>query len=581
MLHVDVAGDPRASAPKASSGTAEALRAAFARLQSVDRARLTAYAFLAVTVFAELSPAIPHTPAPNAGWWLGGLATTGLAAVLATLVRRHFRAQWAQYLPLLLFAIAVQMLRAADGGGSSGFSPLLILPVVWYALHGTKKAVLAAVAVVGAVQFGPLLFVGPPQYPVTLWRAAVLWVVISGLIGLVAHRLVAAIRAKSAAAAMSEAQSRAAFSDAPTPIAVIGASGAQHGVILNANAALAALLGRRADEIVNHSVLEFTHPDDEELTRQHLLEPAERQICRTIEKRYVHSSGRAIPVLITYSRLQSPLGGMPSIVAHIQDVTDHREAQLEMLAALEQEKQTSARLRRLEQASSTLTSTVSDEVRQPLATVTRSVELLLSSDTHRLDRQQRALLADVEREAQRLSAIFAKLVTRQEPAQEDDEPTLDPVNLEAVVCGAIESARPMARGRDLALQSDVSLAGAQVQGDAAKLDRALMSLLDNAMKFTPPGGAIDAQARVRSNAVVIDVTDTGIGVSPEDQDRIFDRFYRAQEAERRSIPGAGLGLTIAKAIVEQHHGSIQVYSELGAGSTFTLMLPLRAEPART
>jgi signal transduction histidine kinase len=125
------------------------------------------------------------------------------------------------------------------------------------------------------------------------------------------------------------------------------------------------------------------------------------------------------------------------------------------------------------------------------------------------------------------------------------------------------------------LQSDVRLAGAKVDGDAAKLDRALLSVLDNAVKFNSPGGAIDAQARVSHDSVVIDVTDTGIGVSPDDQHRIFERFYRTQEAARRSIPGAGLGLAIAKAIVEQHHGTIEVFSEPGAGSTFSMVLPLR------
>jgi PAS domain S-box-containing protein len=465
--------------------------------RSDRRADLNAVAFLGVIVFAELSPAFPHDPAPKVGWWIGGVAATLAAAAVHIVARAHPAGRWVKYLPLLLFLAAVQMLRAADGDGVSGFAPLLVLPVVWYALYGSRLAVLLALAGTAAVLFGPLIVVGGPRYPVTLWRSGFLWITILSLIGLAAQQLVVAIRSKSAALASSEARFRTAFSNAPTGVALVGAAGAQLGVYLQVNRALAALLGRSEDDVVNRSVLEFTHPDDRTLTEQHLLSPPERRVGQIIEKRYLHSSGRAVPVKITYSQVNTDPSSGPYVVAHIEDITARRDAQLQMLEGL---------------------------------------------------------LRDIEHNADRLS---------------------DPVDIEAVVRAAIESIRPIARGREVALQVDISLAGAQVSGEAAKIDRVLMNILDNAVKFTPPGGAIDAQARVRGHAVVIDVTDTGIGIRRDEQDRIFDRFYRTREVAQRSIPGTGLGLTIAKAISEQHHGTIRVFSEPGAGSTFTFTLPLR------
>jgi PAS domain S-box-containing protein len=543
-------------------------------LRAYRRAELTGAAFVAVIAFAELSPAIPHHPAPKLGWWMGGLWLTLLAALVSLAARHRRRARWLRYVPLVLFMAAVQMLRAADGDGSAGFSPLLILPVIWYALYGTRTGVYLALAGVAAVQFGPLVVVGAPQYPVTLWRAGVLWVVILGLCGVIAHRLVDAIHRKSAALALSEARFRTAFSDAPTGVALIGATGAQLGVFLQVNRALAALLGRSEDEIVNRSVLEFTLPEDRMLTEQHLLAPAERQIAQSIEKRYLHSSGRALPVRITYSRIQAGPDADPCVVAHVEDVGRLRASQLEMLTALEQEQQTSARLRCLDAARAKLVFTVSNEVREPLASIAGKISLLLSDMPGLQTAQQLSMLRDIECDVERLVAIVSELLTVSPLEEALPEPEPDPVDIDALVRAAIESIRPIAQNHQLALQVDVRLAGAHVSGEAEKLDRVLMNLLDNAVKFTPPGGAIDAQARVSGDTVVIDVTDTGIGIDIEEQDRIFDQFFRARKATEQAIAGTGLGLAIARAITEQHHGTIRVCSEPGAGSTFTLTLPL-------
>lgn len=545
------------------------------RLRGYDRPTLTAAAFAAVVVLAELSPAFPHKPAPKPGWWLLGVLVTAAAGLAAVVVHRCPGLRWLRYIPLLLFTVAVQLLRAADGDGSAGFAPLLILPVVWYALYGTRRSVLLAVACAAAVQFAPLVFVGAPQYPVTLWRGAVLWVIILSLTGLAAQRLVEAFRTNSAALEVSEAKFRTAFADAPNAVALIGATGPKHGVFLSVNGALASLLGRPEHEIVDHPVFEFTHPEDRVLTEQHLLAPPEHQVRRTLEKRYLHSTGRAIPVKITYSRFQAGPEDEPFVVAQIEDVGEHRQAQLEMLTALEQEKTTTARLRRLEQASYRLAYTVNHDVQEPVANIIDNVKQLIELTGRFLTADQINLLRDVQDETARLSVIVARLMGGPELEPDLAGPPAEPVDVEAVVQAALESVRPLALGRELVLQSDVRLAGAKVDGDAAKLDRALLSVLDNAVKFNSPGGAIDAQARVSRDSVVIDVTDTGIGVSPDDQDRIFERFYRTQEAARRSIPGAGLGLAIAKAIVEQHHGTIEVFSEPGTGSTFSMVLPLR------
>ena len=112
-----------------------------------------------------------------------------------------------------------------------------------------------------------------------------------------------------------------------------------------------------------------------------------------------------------------------------------------------------------------------------------------------------------------------------------------------------------------------------VRGDGDRLDQALGNLLHNAIKFTPAGGQINVSAATQDGEVAIAVRDTGIGISADDQTRIFERFYKAAEARGR--PGSGLGLAIVKSIAERHGGKVWLESQLGKGSTFFLQVPLK------
>jgi signal transduction histidine kinase len=115
---------------------------------------------------------------------------------------------------------------------------------------------------------------------------------------------------------------------------------------------------------------------------------------------------------------------------------------------------------------------------------------------------------------------------------------------------------------------------ARVLGDPDHLKQLLLILADNAVKYTPPGGRVSLAARRENGQLELEVADTGVGISPQDQGRIFERFYRADPA--RSPGGAGLGLAIARWIAEEHGGSVEVQSGLGRGSLFTVRLPVGA-----
>ena len=115
-----------------------------------------------------------------------------------------------------------------------------------------------------------------------------------------------------------------------------------------------------------------------------------------------------------------------------------------------------------------------------------------------------------------------------------------------------------------------------VHGDSAALESLLLAILDNAVKYTPPGGSVRLRSFAAPEKIVVEVEDTGVGIAAEDLTRIFDRFYRADQARSREVPGSGLGLSIAQWIAETHKGRIKVESQLGVGSLFRVVLPLAA-----
>src|SRR5436305_299934 len=115
-----------------------------------------------------------------------------------------------------------------------------------------------------------------------------------------------------------------------------------------------------------------------------------------------------------------------------------------------------------------------------------------------------------------------------------------------------------------------------IRGDRDKITLALHNLMGNALKYTPDGGKVTLEVEVDGKNVSISVTDTGIGISPDDAERIFERFYRAKDPRVAKITGTGLGLTLAREVVRMHGGDITVESQIDQGSTFTMPLPVKA-----
>ncbi|MCU1527072.1 MAG: hypothetical protein JWP75_835, partial [Frondihabitans sp.] len=142
------------------------------------------------------------------------------------------------------------------------------------------------------------------------------------------------------------------------------------------------------------------------------------------------------------------------------------------------------------------------------------------------------------------------------------------------VRASVESAGPTATNAGVALIEEASDDSIVVTGDPVRLGQSCDNLISNALKFTPRGGTVTVELTRSETEALITVRDTGLGIAQAELDQLFSRFFRASTATRNAVPGVGLGLTITKAIVTAHSGHMEVESEEGVGTCFTIHLPL-------
>ncbi len=229
--------------------------------------------------------------------------------------------------------------------------------------------------------------------------------------------------------------------------------------------------------------------------------------------------------------------------------------------------------REAEQAKEDFLALVSHELRTPLTAILGYVELVLGDDGEELRGEHARHLAVVERNARRLLRLVGDLLFAAEV--ERGSLLLEPgtVDIAQVVHDALELARPRAEEEGIALIGE-TCAPPPCLGDRDRLAQVLDNLVSNALKFTQPGGQVDVRLTQAGGRACLEVQDTGVGIPADDLPRLYDRFFRAANATTRAVPGLGLGLMIARAIVEGHGGTIAVASTLGVGTTVTVELPL-------
>jgi signal transduction histidine kinase len=230
------------------------------------------------------------------------------------------------------------------------------------------------------------------------------------------------------------------------------------------------------------------------------------------------------------------------------------------------------RLRELDRLKDEFVSLVSHELRTPLTSIRGYIELLLE-DLDPSETGRRRYLEVVERNSQRLLELVSDLLFLAQVEAGKLAIEREPVDLGRVVDECVEASAPAADSKGIVLAAHIGRVP-KLDGDRARLAQMLDNLVSNALKFTPKGGRVDVRLTAAGETALLEVEDTGFGIPPEEQGRLFERFFRSTTATENAIPGTGLGLTITKAIVERHGGRIEVESREKAGTVVRVSLPL-------
>jgi len=223
------------------------------------------------------------------------------------------------------------------------------------------------------------------------------------------------------------------------------------------------------------------------------------------------------------------------------------------------------------------TADASHELRTPIALIHTEAELALRRS--RDEGQYREALRNILLEAERTAKLLEKLLDLARADSGREALDIHRIDLLVTLRDSASKWRQVASLRDLQFEEHLEVQRLPVMGDENALRRVIDILLDNALKYSASPGKITLSAEEKDGHVTVSVEDTGVGIAPEDQAKIFERFYRVDKARSRELGGAGLGLAIAQWIVQLHHGSIAVLSEIRRGSVFRVEIPAAASPA--
>ena len=219
---------------------------------------------------------------------------------------------------------------------------------------------------------------------------------------------------------------------------------------------------------------------------------------------------------------------------------------------------------------------MSHELRTPLNAIIGFSEVLSDRMFGELNEKQEEYLKDIYASGTHLLSLINDILDLSKIEAGRMELELTEFHFPTAIENAVMLVRERAGRRSIALQTQIDNRLGQIQADERKIRQVVLNLLSNAIKFTPEAGRIDVSAIPKDGFVEVSVSDTGVGIAPEDQEKVFEEFRQVGTAAKK-VEGTGLGLTLCRKFVELHGGKIWVKSQVGEGSTFTFTIPMRRE----
>jgi PAS domain S-box-containing protein len=351
------------------------------------------------------------------------------------------------------------------------------------------------------------------------------------------------------------------------------------------------MLGVSAETATGREFVEFMAADDlarygaicrpDQTTFEAIVDNAAEDLTpETRDWTWLPAGRPPLQVSMTTNPVTDTFGDLFGYLFVANDITDTRRSQEILVKALRREREVVSRLKDLDRVKDDFVTTVSHELRTPMSSIIGSAEMLADGLLGALEPEQEKMIDVISRNGDRLLALADDLLLLATFDQSAWPEQMADVDLRSVVEESANGVASMLKTRDLDIGYSLPAQPVLVHGDAIHLERAVTNLLTNAVKFTDDGGHVHVAvvADHSTGTALLTVSDTGIGIDESDLDQVFGRFFRSENVQERAIQGTGLGLAIVKTIVEGHDGHIDVLSDPGTGTTFTITFPIVKAP---
>lgn len=352
---------------------------------------------------------------------------------------------------------------------------------------------------------------------------------------------------------------------------------------------LVRILGYDSDEMVGNSIFLYIHPEDAENFRRAISQCLDSvNTISRIESRMRHRNGTWLNIE-SFANNQLHNYAVSGIIVNSRDITDHKNARdkisklnAELKLSIKEKTAMLAQLREYDKLKTEFFANISHEFRTPLNVILGSLQLLelknsnIALEDRKMDFTKHSKV--VRQNCFRLIKLINNLIDITKIDANYMEVDLKNKDIVEIVRNTTASVMEYTNSKGLELIFSSSVKHKIMSCDSHKIERIILNLLSNSIKFTKSGGRIHVKVYARKDNLYISVADTGIGIAKEKQKIIFDRFIQADELFTRRSEGSGIGLSLVKSLVEMHNGSISVESKYGKGSKFTVKIPVKVLP---
>jgi signal transduction histidine kinase len=553
----------------------------------------TAIAIVISALVAWLNPELPFTNGLSA---LAGLVLVlGATVQAAALSMLRVYEGWVVLIIPMIDILGLGLFRAGTGGATSIFGSLVLLPVVWIAAAPGIRCVFAVGGLTSVALLMPY-FASPPDTPVE-WLRGVVGPLVFSAMAAVVNELSRQQRVRAEQAERLVAERTAALSDNVAMIVQLREKETQYRALVESYEGLWSSITAQAVIATDHSGwITAWNPGAERLLGLTYAEATQRV---RVDRFFSDSSLTALASDCTVGQQADDSAGLPaglralfagaddeqSVERDVDVVTaagtavparvtvnpykDAEGTQQGYLLVVTDE----SRAVEVARMKDEFVGMISHELRTPLSAIIGFLDLLQNDPGQPLTEDQQEFVGIIERNAQRLLNLVGDLLfTAQVESGRFPLDRAD-ADIAEIVRSAVTSAGPHALREGITLTAEVPDGPLRLLIDAGRIGQAVDNLLSNAIKFTPSGGSVIARIRLVDSGVELSVRDTGVGIPADEQAMLFTRFFRASTATQNAVPGVGLGLTITRAIVIAHGGTMDMTSEVGVGTEFRFTLP--------